>query len=127
MVQPIRPHDASGIYRTQGASAGTPAEGATGRRRGSAAGGATGRTDSATFSARALELARAQEAAQRSPELRAGRIAQVRAQIADGTYRVDPLAVARALLESASGAPIGSPTADIPPADAASADRTGAP
>lgn len=120
MVQPIRPHDASGIYRAQGATAGAPAEAAAGGRGRAARARSAGRTDSATFSPRALELARAQQAAAAAPELRAGRIAQVRADLQSGTYRLDPVAIARAMVRGSAGAPApGDTAAPGDPADTA--------
>jgi negative regulator of flagellin synthesis FlgM len=51
------------------------------------------------LSARSRELAAILAAARSAPDLRAERLAAVRRELEAGTYRVDPVAVARAMLE----------------------------
>ncbi|MEX0781798.1 MAG: flagellar biosynthesis anti-sigma factor FlgM [Dehalococcoidia bacterium] len=55
--------------------------------------------DQARVSESARELARAHGAVEASPEVRAERVAQLKAQIADGNYNPDPKEVAKKLLE----------------------------
>ncbi len=57
------------------------------------------RQDSAGFSPRARELARAGLAVRESPEARAEKINALRTQIRAGYYRPDPRAIARSILE----------------------------
>lgn len=55
--------------------------------------------DGAGVSEDARELARAPGVVEASPEVRAERVAQLKAQIANGTYNPDPEEVAKKLLE----------------------------
>jgi negative regulator of flagellin synthesis FlgM len=55
------------------------------------------RPDQASLSAEAQELLQARRAVQESPDVRADRVAALRQQIQDGTYRVDEQALARRL------------------------------
>lgn len=83
-----------------------PAEQAPVRRVGprpSAAPGAapagTAPTDSVEISGRARELARARQAAEAAPDVRAELVARIKQQVESGTYEVSADLVARALLE----------------------------
>lgn len=51
------------------------------------------------LSARSRELAAVLAAAAAAPDLRAERLAAIRRELEAGTYRVDPVVVARAMLE----------------------------
>jgi negative regulator of flagellin synthesis FlgM len=57
------------------------------------------RADSAGVSDRARELAAAAKAVEESEEVRAKRVAELKAQIANGTYNPDPREIARKLVE----------------------------
>ena len=57
------------------------------------------RSDSAGITGRARELAAALQAAAESDEVRAERVAALKAQIANGTYNPDPREIARKLVE----------------------------
>jgi negative regulator of flagellin synthesis FlgM len=59
----------------------------------------TGRADSTGITDRARELAGALQAVGESEEVRAERVAALKAQIANGTYNPDPREVARKLVE----------------------------
>lgn len=86
MVQPIRPHDATGIYQRQVSQA-EAAEGASNARRN--AGGLGRRADRVTLSEGAREFARIMDAVQSAPDTRADRVADLKARIESGTYEVD--------------------------------------
>lgn len=58
-----------------------------------------GRSDSAGITGEARELGRALQAVDAVDEVRAERVAALRAQIANGTYSPDPREVAKKLLE----------------------------
>ena len=101
MVQPIRPQDASGVYRQQ-AAASSRAGGAgdtpeAGGPRGAGRGGR--RTDQVQLSSQAQDLERVVEAVADQPEIRASRAEELRKQIAEGTYNVDASAIARRLVK----------------------------
>ncbi|MCK9486196.1 MAG: flagellar biosynthesis anti-sigma factor FlgM [Dehalococcoidia bacterium] len=97
MVQPIRPHDASGIYRREVSnSAAVEAAGDT-RRAGS--GASTRRTDRVTLSEGAREFARIMQDVQRAPDVRADRVAALRQQIEAGEYVVDHTGLAALLAD----------------------------
>lgn len=97
MVQPIRPHDASGIYRRE-VSNSAAAEAAANARRG--AGPHAGRrTDSVTLSEGAREFARIMESVQQAPEVRADRVAALKQQIESGQYVVDHTGLAALLAD----------------------------
>ena len=55
------------------------------------------RADSASLSAEAQELLQARRAAQDAPDVRAEKVAALRQQIQDGTYKVDEASLARRL------------------------------
>ena len=59
--------------------------------------------DRVELSSRAKEIAGLAETSQRLPEVREERVATLKREIADGTYRVDAKQVARALLEYEHG------------------------
>ena len=101
MVLPIRPHDASGIYRQQALSSaanGIPAadeQTADARRPGAT----TRRADRVSISDDARSLQRILHSVTDTPAERDAVIEQLRSQIADGTYRLDPRAVAERMVE----------------------------
>ncbi len=88
MTQPIRPHDASGIYRRQVTSAEVSGDGQT-RRIDGGASGASRRTDRVTVSEGAREFARIMDAVQQSPDVRSERVQALRDRIEGGSYVVD--------------------------------------
>jgi negative regulator of flagellin synthesis FlgM len=102
MVQSIRPQDASGVYRRNlsglGASEGAPSP--------RAAAGSTRarRSDSVALSDEAQLLARSLHAAESVPDVRETLVAQLRASVQDGTYRVDARRIAQQLLAAANEA-----------------------
>ncbi|MBX5492388.1 MAG: flagellar biosynthesis anti-sigma factor FlgM [Chloroflexi bacterium] len=55
--------------------------------------------DTLELSARARELLQARRAVQLAPEVRAGRVAEIRQRLAAGTYAVSPEQLAHKLLE----------------------------
>ncbi len=99
MVLPVRPQDASGVYQRQVAQAQSASAPDSTRR--AARGGAAGRrTDEVALSANAQSFARVMEAVQQQPEVRADRVAAVRARIENGTYGIDAQVIAQRLHES---------------------------
>ncbi len=56
--------------------------------------------DAAGFSSGALELARAREAVDHAPEVRTERLMALKRQVENGTYRPDPVAIAKKLLDT---------------------------
>ena len=96
MIQPIRPNDATGVYRRMAGSV-DGAPGAVGEN----AGGATSavRRDQVTISDQAQTLRRLIEQVKAQPELREERVAELRAQIAAGEYQVDGDALAALLVD----------------------------
>ena len=101
MVQSIRPQDASGVYRRNLAGA-AAAEGAQQNQRAAGGNGRARRTDSVALSSEAMLLARGLQAAHESPEVRADLVAQLRASVQDGTYRIDAQRIAGQLLAAAA-------------------------
>ena len=96
VIEPVRPQDASGIYRRNVARSAEAAE-----LGGVPAGwrsAATSRNDEIALSARARELCGALAAVAAQPETRAELVAALRHELADGTYRPDPAAIARRML-----------------------------
>jgi negative regulator of flagellin synthesis FlgM len=57
-------------------------------------------SDSVEISDAARSLASARSAATRSPDVRAGRVAELKAAIANGTYTVDSRQLARSLIRA---------------------------
>ncbi len=103
MMQPIRPQDASNVYRQQAAST-TRANGnapAGGPDSKDAAGGARGgrRIDRVTLSPEGLQLQRVLDAMGQIPDVREARIEALRQQIADGTYDRGITEIAQRLIE----------------------------
>lgn len=97
MIQPVRPHEASGVYQRQVDQAAEP--GTTGARRAGARAGQSGaRHDQVSVSSQARELRAVMQAMPSVPGERADVVAQLRQQIADGSYQVDADAVAKRLL-----------------------------
>lgn len=98
MVQPIRPHDASGIYRREVTNS-AAAEAAGDPRRAGAAGGASRRTDRVTLSEGAREFAKIMQSVQQAPDVRADRVAALKQQVESGTYVVDHTGLAALLAD----------------------------
>lgn len=100
MVQPIRPHDANGIYRQQVSQTQAAEAAANGR----AASGARGqRSDRVTLSEGAREFARIMEAVTAAPDTRASRVEALRSQVQSGQYEVDYLGLAALLHDRGVG------------------------
>jgi negative regulator of flagellin synthesis FlgM len=59
--------------------------------------------DRAEFSTEALRVAELAEKVKSLPEIRQDRVDALRARLADGTYRVEPQQLARAILEFEDG------------------------
>ena len=103
MTQPIRPHDASGIYRRQITQAEVAGDTAA-RRADTARGDSPRRTDRVTVSEGAREFARVMEAVQQSPDVRADRVQELRDRIQAGDYVVDHTGLAALLADRGMGA-----------------------
>ena len=56
-------------------------------------------SDSVEISDRSRELARARQAVDETPEVRADKVADIKKRIEDGTYSVSPQVLARKLME----------------------------
>jgi len=100
MVQPIRPQDASGIYRrhvTDAAATGGPASGADATR-GADGAGRGRRSDSVSLSSNAQSIRRVFDAINDGSDVRTDLVEQLQARIADGSYEVDARAIAERLL-----------------------------
>lgn len=96
-IQPIRPNDASGIYRRQISDTGAPEAGAR-----AADGRPTRgprRTDEVTISEQARRLRRVMEAVRDAPATSPERVASFRDLLARGLYEVDADAIAARLLD----------------------------
>lgn len=61
-----------------------------------------GPTDSVEISSRSRELARARQAVEDAPDVRADKIAEIKRRIEDGTYSVSPHLLAQKLLEGSN-------------------------
>lgn len=97
MVNPIRPDEASGIYRRLVAA--TP-EGAAGSGRTQDAGGAGNRRqDEVHISEQGQARLRLLDAISAEPAIRADLVARLREQISSGSYEVDGDAIAAAMLD----------------------------
>lgn len=116
MIQPIRPQDASGIYRqVGGAGAGNAgAAGASAAAREARTGAMPPasrtastsrgrRTDQVHISDEARQLRNATLEVQQAPDVRVDRVAALRAQIADGTYQIDAEAIAQRIAQAFGG------------------------
>ena len=97
MVEPIRPQDATGVYQRQVEAPGGAVGATPGRRTAAAAGGR--RADSVTLSEQARRLQRALAVVTGLPDVRNERIAELRARLASGDYRVDADEIARRIVE----------------------------
>lgn len=64
-----------------------------------AANGKAPSSDSSGITSSARELSQAREVVEASPEVRAEKVAALKAAIANGTYDADPREIARSLLE----------------------------
>lgn len=99
MVQSVRPQDASGVYRrTLG---GVDPAGVAAPQRSGGGAGRTRRADSVALSNQAVLLARALQAAEQTPDVRAELVQSLRTAVQDGTYSVDAGVIAARLLASA--------------------------
>ena len=103
MVLPVRPQDASGVYQRQIAQAQSATANEAVRRASHGGGPAGRRTDEVALSANAQSFARVMESVQQQPDVRADRVASVRARIADGTYGIDAHLIAQRLTERGFG------------------------
>lgn len=114
MIQPIRPQDASGIYRqVGGAGAGNGGTGPSRITREAVAGAPTApprvaaargrRADQVQISDRARQLRRVAIELAQTPDVRLDRVAELRAQIASGSYQIDPAAIAERMVQSLGG------------------------
>ena len=100
MIQPIRPNDAAGVYQRHVAPAeGALAEGAT--RTGDGARRPGRRSDEVSISQQAQQLQRLLSAVSDQPDVREARVAELRQQLAEGTYDVDAAAIAARLVDTA--------------------------
>lgn len=99
MVQPIRPHDASGIYRRQVSSA-EAVEAAEARRGGHSVGR---RADQVSVSEGAREFGRIMDAVKEAPDARASRVADLKDRIQSGQYEVDYFGLANLLHDRGVG------------------------
>ena len=86
MVHPIRPQDIANVYRQQAASTGRAARPGADALMGGPAQQPARRTDRINISDEAVQLRKVLESIGDQPELREQRIAQLRDQIASGTY-----------------------------------------
>jgi flagellar biosynthesis anti-sigma factor FlgM len=86
MVHPIRPQDIANVYRQQAASTGRPARSGLDGLTGDAGPQPTPRIDRINISDEAVQLRKVLESIGDQPELREQRVAQLREQIASGTY-----------------------------------------
>jgi len=100
MVQPIRPHDASGIYRRQVSSAEAVDAAAEGRRGAQSAGR---RADQVSVSEGAREFGRIMDAVKDAPDARASRVADLKSRIDNGQYEVDYFGLANLLHQRGVG------------------------
>lgn len=89
----------SGVRKTGGTSGPAAIYGAPKGREQADAAAKSGRTDSAGITNSARELGRALQAVEAVDEVRAQRVAALRAQIANGSYNPDPREVAKKLIE----------------------------
>jgi len=100
MESPEREDDMAGVRKTSGSSAARGVVYDFSRARtGTAQAERAERTDQAGITEGARELASALHVVEGSNEVRAERVAALRAQIANGTYNPDPREVAKKLLE----------------------------
>lgn len=97
MIQPIRPNEASRVYQRQ-VSAGEPATEAA-RGDGGRSGRGGRRADRVTISDQAQMLSRVLDAVRSIPDVREERVAAIRAQLADGSYDADAVAIAERLID----------------------------
>jgi flagellar biosynthesis anti-sigma factor FlgM len=98
MVHPIRPQDIANVYRQQAASTGRPAGPGAEALTGGAQQPAP-RTDRINISDEAVQLRKVLESIGDQPELREQRVAQLREQIASGTYDRGFTEIANRLVE----------------------------
>ena len=97
MMQPIRPSDATGVYRRQVNSAQDAPDGARRRAGGEAAGDRS--SDRVSISDEGQHLSRILDAVSALPEVREARIAAIRQQLAQGSYEVDAAAIAERMVD----------------------------
>jgi len=100
-IQPIRPQDASGIYRRNVVATGGTPNGVplTDRSQGDAGARGARRTDSVSLSGEAQELRRVLSAIRDLPDTREARITHIREQLANGVYSRDVANIAERMIE----------------------------
>ncbi len=98
-IQPIRPQDASGIYRQTAVSTGGVAQSAAERQRSASASGGGRKADSVSLSQEAQELRRVLAAVRDLPDTREARIGHIREQLANGVYSRDVATIAERMIE----------------------------
>ena len=99
MVQTIRPQDIANVYRQQAASTGRTTRPSADALAGGAGQQQPLRTDRINISDEAVQLRKVLESIGDQPELREQRIAELRSQIANGTYDRGLTEVANRLIE----------------------------
>lgn len=100
MVNPIRPGDATGVYRRlvgAAADAAEATEGTTRARAGTP--GGSRHVDEVSISESGQTLRRLIDAVSAQPDVRADRVAQLKAQIERGEYRLDSATVAERMID----------------------------
>ena len=99
-IQPIRPQDASGIYRQTAVTTGAAAsQTAADRLRGDSTARGGRRTDSVSLSEEAQELRRVLAAVRELPDTREARIGHIRERLANGVYSRDVATIAERMIE----------------------------
>ena len=97
MVQPIRPQDAGGVYRQQATQAAQEAHANPQRRASGASGEGAPRADRVQLSDRARTLARIGSAVSGAHDVREAHVAELRARVEAGEYRINATALAQRL------------------------------
>lgn len=97
MVQPIRPQDAGGVYRQQATQAAQEASANPARRARAAGGEGAPRADRVQLSDRARTLERIGNAVSGAQDVRDARVAELRARLEAGEYRINATALAQRL------------------------------
>ena len=105
MVQSVRPQDASGVYRRTLGEVGQTA--GPGQSRTSGGASRARRGDSVALSEQARLLARTLEATEAASDVRPALVEELRAQVNDGTYRLNVNQIAARMLQAASDGTTG--------------------
>lgn len=104
MIQPIRPQDATGVYRRQIAQAGDAGDAAGGRAAEVGTHSGSGRRiDRVLLSPQAQRLLSAQRAVAGAGEIREARVEALRARVENGSYRIDAHGIAEQIIDSLIG------------------------